>query len=207
MGVFAGEPPTCPVLETPPFETLPPAMQTFYINEQKRHAREHGQSAPFWQGPGWLLCRVHVGSGWLVDPTARPRYWGRQPLPGHVEPPCHRRSSTPACSSKSPRRCGHATPTRGTGSGTSRALTGCIEKGRGSNLGCRRSSNAHMLKQRPRSLVPTPAAGCPVGAGAAHSPRRRDVRAAEAGRLTEYRHGAVRGRALYCSHDLAMRQP
>ena len=65
MGVFAGEPPTCPVLETPPFETLTPAMQTFYINEQKRHAREHGQSAPFGRAPA-VLRRVHVGSGWLM---------------------------------------------------------------------------------------------------------------------------------------------
>jgi len=166
----------------------------------------------------WSKCPVLAGPRLAPMPGARrlwvarrshgkALYWGRQPLPAHVEPPCHRRSSTPACSSKSPRRCGHAAPTRGTSSGTSRALTGCIEKGRGSNVGCRRSSNAHMLKQRPRSLVPTPAAGCPVGAGTAHSPRRRHVRAAEAGRLTEYRHGVVRGRALYCSHDLAMRQP
>eukprot|EP00321_Phaeocystis_globosa_P001528 CAMPEP_0118831310 /NCGR_PEP_ID=MMETSP1162-20130426/30243_1 /TAXON_ID=33656 /ORGANISM="Phaeocystis Sp, Strain CCMP2710" /LENGTH=114 /DNA_ID=CAMNT_0006762713 /DNA_START=54 /DNA_END=398 /DNA_ORIENTATION=+ len=43
MGVFAGEPPTCPVLETPPFETLTPAMRTFYINEQKRHEIEHAR--------------------------------------------------------------------------------------------------------------------------------------------------------------------
>ena len=75
MGVFAGEPPTCPVLETPPFETLTPAMRTFYINEQKRHAREHGQSVPFGRAPA-VLRRVHVGSGWPVEPTARPSYWG-----------------------------------------------------------------------------------------------------------------------------------
>ena len=62
-----------------------------------------------------------------------------------------RRSSTHACSSRLPRWCGHATPTRGTGSGTSPALTGSmielIDQGRGSTSGVGDRAYARMLKQ------------------------------------------------------------
>ena len=72
MGVFAGEPPTCPVLETPPFETLTPAMQTFYINEQKRHAREHGQSAHFGRAPAGSSAACTSALGGPSNPRRGP---------------------------------------------------------------------------------------------------------------------------------------
>ena len=72
MGVFAGEPPTCPVLETPPFETLTPAMRTFYINEQKRHAREHDQSAPFGRAPAGSSAACTSALGGSSNPRRGP---------------------------------------------------------------------------------------------------------------------------------------
>lgn len=80
------------------------------LHQRAEEAREGAWSkCAFWQGPGWLLRRVHVGSGWPVEPTARPSYWGRQPLPGHVEPPCH--AGDRACPhAQANRRGGAATP-------------------------------------------------------------------------------------------------
>ena len=131
MGVFAGEPPTCPVLETPPFETLTPAMRTFYINEQKRHAREHGQSAPFGRALAGSSAACTSALGGPSNPRRGPVTGGvshclvmlSHPVTQEIE---HARMLKQIAEAVRPR---HSNP--GTGSGTSRAPTGCIAKGRG----------------------------------------------------------------------------